>query len=207
MSHGGPDLGVLPDGVVDLPVEDAPVGDHRDGIEDRRAFPCEADQLMRQPGNGVALAAACRVLNQVAPAGATCGGVRQKPADHIELMVAGPDLHSCLVARLLVPRFHQLGVVLQDVGQVLAGQHLAPQVVYLDAAWVRWIAGAVVPAAVEGQEPRCLASQVGAEARLGLVHGEVGDATAELEQLLTRVSVLPVLLDCVVCRLLGAGCS
>ena len=65
------------------------------------------------------------------------------------------------------------------------------------------VAGAVVPAAVEGQEPGCLAGEAGAEPDLAFVHGEVGDAAARLEQLLARVAVALVLLDGVVDRLLG----
>ena len=60
------DLGVLLDGVVDLLVEDAPVGDHDDRIEGRGTLLREPDQLMRQPGDGVALSAARRVLDQIA---------------------------------------------------------------------------------------------------------------------------------------------
>ena len=118
-------------------------------------------------------------------------------------MVARPDLGPPPPARLLVLRFHHLGVVLQDVGQALPAQHLPPQVVGLDAAGVGRVAGAVVPAAVEGQEPGCLAGEAGAEPDLAFVHGEVGDAAARLEQLLARVAVALVLLDGVVDRLLG----
>src|SRR5690606_31780282 len=63
--------------------------------------------------------------------------------------------------------------------------------------------GAVVPALVEGQEPRALALQVRAEAHLVVVHGEVHHAAAELEELLARVAVSLVLLDRVLHRLLG----
>ena len=44
---------------------------------------------------------------------------------------------------------------------------------------------------------------MGTEARFALVHREVGDAAAELEQLLARVAVLLVLPDRIVHRLLG----
>ena len=91
------------------------------------------------------------------------------------------------------------------MGQALAREHLAPQIVGLEPARVGRIAGAVVPAAVEGQEPRGLALEVGAEAHLVLVHGEVGHAATELEQLLARVAVLLVLPGCVLHRLLGEG--
>ena len=204
---GGPHrrrhLRILPDGVADLAVEEDAVRDDDDGVEDRGALPGQPDQLVGEPGDGVALAAAGRVLDQVAAARAAVPGVGQQAAHHVELMVAGPDLGPLPPARLLVLRHDHLGVVLEDVGQALPAQHLPPQVVGLDAAGVGRVAGAVVPAAVEGQEPGGLAGEAGAELDLALVHGEVGDAAARLEQLLARVAVALVLLDGVVDRLLG----
>ena len=200
---GRPHLRVLPDRVPDLTVEDHPVGDHDDRVEDRRVVPGQPDQLVGQPGDGVALAAAGRVLDQVAPARAVGAGVGQQPAHHVELVVARPDLLPALPAALLVLRLHHLGVVLQDVGEAPPGQHLPPQVVDRQPVRVRRIARTVVPAPVERQEPRRLAGEPGAELHLPLVHGEVRDAAPELEQLLPRVAILLILQDRVVHRLLG----
>ena len=196
-------LRILPDRVADLAVEEDAVGDDDDRVEDRGALPGQPDQLVGEPGDGVALAAAGRVLDQVAPARAAVPRGGQQAAHRVELMVTRPDLGPLPPAGLLVLRLHHLGVVLQDVGQALPAQHLPPQVVGLDAAGVGRVAGAVVPAAVEGQEPGGLAGQAGAELDLAFVHGEVGDAAARLEQLLARVAVALVLLDGVVDRLLG----
>ena len=200
--HRRADLGVLPDGVADLPVEDQPVGDDNDRVEDRGAILLQTDELVRQPRDGVALAAARRVLDQVAPADTVRRGVGQQPAHHVELVVAGPDLRPPLPAGLLVPRLHDLRVVLQNVRQTLAGQHLAPQVVALDAARVGRVARAVVPAPVERQEPGRLPLQMRAETYGAFVHREVGHAAAELEQLLPRIAVLAVLLDRIIDGLL-----
>ena len=63
VAHCRPDLGVLPDGVADLLVEQSAVGDDDDRIEDRGVVLCLPDQLVGQPGDGVALAAAGRVLD------------------------------------------------------------------------------------------------------------------------------------------------
>ena len=201
--HRRADLSVLPDRVADLPVEDAPVRDHDDRIEYRTAVLRESDQLMGQPRDGVALAAARRVLDQVARACTLRRGAGQQAAHHIELVVAGPDLRPSLPARLFVLDDHHLGVVFQDVRQALASQHLAPQVVGLDAARVRRIPGPIVPTPVERQEPGRLPLQMRAEAHFALVHGEVGDAPAQFEQLLPRISVPPVLFDRIVDGLLG----
>ena len=72
-------------------------------------------------------------------------GVGQQPAYYVELVVAGPDLGLLFPPRFLIYGFHHLGVVLQDVGQALAGQHLAPQVVGLEPMRVGRVARAVVP--------------------------------------------------------------
>ena len=116
----GAHLGELLDRVPDLLVEDAPVGDDDDRVEDRRVVLRQADQLVREPGDGVGLAAARRVLDQVAPARAVLPRVGQELAHHVELVVARPDLHRLLLAGLLVLRLDDLGVVLEDVGQARA---------------------------------------------------------------------------------------
>jgi hypothetical protein len=51
------------------------------------------------------------------------------------------------------------------------------------------VAGTVVPALVEREEPRGLAFQVRAEAHLGVVHSEVHHTAPELEQQFPRVAV------------------
>ncbi len=129
VSHRRAHLGVFPDRVSDLPVEDAAVGDDDDRVEDRSVVLFQPDQLVGQPSDRKALAAARRVLDQVTlprPAGSRVG---QELAHRVDLVIARPDLDSPLLPRLGVLRFHDLGVVLQDVGQAPAGQHLAPQVV------------------------------------------------------------------------------
>jgi hypothetical protein len=72
---GRADLHELPDRGLDLVVEQAPVGDHDHRVENlpvrlirRIAVALQADQLVRQPGDRIRLAAARRVLDQVAPA-------------------------------------------------------------------------------------------------------------------------------------------
>ena len=56
---------------------------------------------------------------------------------------------------------------------------------------------------LKGRNQERLALQVRAEAHLVVVHGEVHDAAAELEEQLARVAVALVLLDGVLDRLLG----
>ena len=129
--------------------------------------------------------------------------IGEQLADDVELVVARPDLGGALAPGPLVADLDDLGVVLEDVGQPIAGQDLLPQVVGLEPIGVRRVAGPVVPAAVEGQEPRGPPGEVGAELGLLVVEGEVDDAAPELKQLLARVAVAPVLLDRIVDGLLG----
>ena len=66
------------------------------------------------------------MLDQVALPRPMLGGVREQAADGVALMEAGPDLLARLPARFLILGLHDLGVVLEDIGQVLAGQNLTP---------------------------------------------------------------------------------
>ena len=59
-------LGVLLDGVAELPVKNAPVGHDNDGVEGHGPFMLQADQLMGQPSDRVALAATGGMLDEVA---------------------------------------------------------------------------------------------------------------------------------------------
>ena len=65
MSHDGPNLRELLDGVLDLLVQHPPVRHHDHRIDERLTVPLQPDQLVGQPGDGVGLAAAGRVLNQI----------------------------------------------------------------------------------------------------------------------------------------------
>jgi hypothetical protein len=98
MAHGGAHLHELLDGLLDLVVEDPAVGDDDDRIEDLPAVALEADELVGQPGNGIGLAAAGRVLDQVAPARAVGPHGGQRLPHDVKLMVARPDLLALLLA-------------------------------------------------------------------------------------------------------------
>ena len=135
--------------------------------------------------------------------GAPRGYVRQELAHHIELVIARPQLLPPLATGLVVLPLDDLGVVLDDVGQPAAGERFLPQVVSLEPVGVWRIAAAAVPSPVEGQEPRFLPLEVSAEPHLVVVHGEVGQAASQLEELLAGIAVALVLLDRVFHRLLG----
>src|SRR5215813_2752798 len=66
VSHRRPYLGELLDGVPNLLIENTPVSHHNYGVEYRRTTLRKADHLMRQPRDGVRLAAPRGMLDQVA---------------------------------------------------------------------------------------------------------------------------------------------
>jgi hypothetical protein len=86
----------------------------------------EPEKLVGQPGDGVALAAACRVLDEVTATGAMLSNIGQELADDVELMVAREDLNLPLASRALVLLFHHLGIVLDDIRQPFAGEDRMP---------------------------------------------------------------------------------
>ena len=65
MADGGPDLGELFDRGADLPVEDAAVGDHDDGVEHPGSVLPQPNQLVGEPGDGVRLPATGRMLDEI----------------------------------------------------------------------------------------------------------------------------------------------
>ncbi len=158
---------------------------------------------MREPGDGVRLAAARRVLDQVAPTRPVGVHIGQRLPHHAKLVVARPHLPAVLPAAARILLLDDLRVVLKDVCQARRREHLFPEVVSLEAVRIGRVAGAVVVSLVEGQEPRALAAQLGAHAHLAVVYREMHHAAAELEQPLARVAVALVLLDGVLDRLLG----
>ena len=93
------------------------------------------------------------MLDEVLAARALRLGIGQQAANHVELVVARPDLSLALPAGFFVLRLNHLRVVLQYLCHAFALENLPPEVVCLDAARVGRIAGTLVPAPVEGEEP------------------------------------------------------
>ena len=158
MAHDGADLGELLDGVPYLLVQYPAVRDDDGQIEERVAVLLQPDELVGQPRDGVRLAAARRVLNQILGADSRDGCVSQEPAHHVQLVEAGPYLLSPLASRLIVPRLHDLSVVLNDVGEPVAGEDLLPQVVGLEAVggWADCLCHRSTPCRRAGTTTPCL---------------------------------------------------
>ena len=197
------------DGAGDLRVQRAPVGDDDDGVElrsHRIVLAAQLHQLVRQPSNRVALATACRMLNQVTLTHPIGMGTAQQRTHRAQLMEAREDLLAplaFLAAGVCFFLHHHLRVALDDVGQRLTGQHLLPQVIGLQTIRVGRVACAAVPALVERQKPRGLTLQLSAERGLRVIDCDVRHATPQLEQQLLWVACGLVLDDGVGQGLLG----
>ncbi|MFM2432421.1 MAG: hypothetical protein RLZZ511_3635 [Cyanobacteriota bacterium] len=198
------DLGELFDIVADLFVEDAPIGDDDDGVEDGLGVVAvgEFDELVGKPGDGVAFAGTSGVLNQVALLDAMVFGVSEEGADEVELVVAGKDEFVALPA--VVSRlFDDLGVFFEDVAEAGFGEDVCPKVVGLDAVGVDGVACAVVVALVEGEEDGVFAFEVGAHVNEVFVEGKVDEAAGKAEEGFFGITIVLVLADCVLDGLFG----
>ena len=190
----------LVDGVLELLIEHDAVRDHDHTVEDALVVGVmQGREPMGQPSDGVALAAAGGVLDEiVVPRALPARGVHEHP-HRLELMVAGedhglrPDSVAPFVALLVDLQVHEAG---EDVEQAVALQHLFPQIGRATGPSRRIgrVAGRAVGSLVEGQELRRLAGEPrGHEHGVG-VRGEVGQRAAlELEDRLARVAVALVL--------------
>ena len=159
-------------------------------------------QMVRQPRDGVRLAAARRVLDQVALAGSARLGVRHQLAHGVELVEARED---DLLHRVRVGVVFHANEPLDDVEQAVGRQDLAVQVLGAVAVRVGWVARAVLAVApVEGQEERLPVREPGAHFHGLGVQREVHDRPpVRLEQQLLGASVGLVLLHGVLGALSG----
>ncbi len=109
VADGRADLRELLDGVADLLIENAPIGDHDHRVEYLAFVLGEPDQLVRQPGDGVRLARSRRMLDQHPPPRALRPGIGQQLADDIELMETREQLVALHLAGFRVPPLNDLG--------------------------------------------------------------------------------------------------
>ena len=190
----------LPDGALELAVEHAAVGHHDHGVEHAPVFVVvQHRELVGEPGDGVALAAAGGVLDEVALAGAVVARVAHQPAHAVELLVAREDQEPLAgPAAALVCLDHFVDELANEVEDAVAGPDPLPQVVgriAVAGGRQRRIPGAAAVAAVERQEPRLRPGKLGGDEDLLRVDREVGEATAVGEERFARVAVVLVLPD------------
>ena len=176
---GVPHLHELLDGVAYLLVEDAPVGDDDHRVDHGPPEPLERDELVRKPGDGVRLAAARAVLDEVALADSVPAHVGEDGLHAVELVVAREYLLDGLLAGVRVDVHHDLGVVLDDAGELALGEDVLPEVVGHEPVGVGRVPRSVVVALVEGKEPAVLLGELRAELDCRVVNGEVDHAALE----------------------------
>ena len=169
---------------------------------------------MREPGDGVALAAAGRVLHQVITPRALRAPRRHQPAHGVKLVITWKDhgfLAQLLYFALAAARHEHvlfLGFEVQepahDIEQRIARPDLFPQIRRAVTLGIRRIARAMVVALIERQEMRRLPFQLGGHVPEVRVHGEMHQrAFLEAEHRLARVAILAVLAHGVKDVLLG----
>ena len=154
---------------------------------------------MRQPTDGVALAAARRMFDEVVVTHALATGGFHQHAHRLELVEAGEDHGLGLdLAALIVAFFFDLQVdeAGEEVKQAVALQHLFPQVCRSvgPARRIGRISGCSGGTLVEGKKACGRARQTGGHKHGLGVHGKVHQrAVLEFEDGLVRVAVLLVL--------------
>ena len=190
----------LVDRVLELLIEHDAIGDHDYAVEDALVGGVvQGREPMGQPTDSVALAAACRMLDEVVVAHALpARGVDQHP-HRLKLVVAGEDhgfhldFGASVVAFLVDLQVNEAG---EDVEQAVALQHFFPQICRSVGPPVRIgrVPGRSRAPLVEGQEVRRSASQSGGHEYGFGVYGEMRQRAAlEFEDWLARIAILLVL--------------
>ena len=203
VTHRRAHLHKLFDGLLDLVIENAPVGNDDHRVEHILTIALHADELVRKPRDGVRLTATRRVLNQITLASTIGAHIIQRLPYHAELMVAWKHLAALFFACFDILRLDDLGVILEDVGQSRRCEHLFPQIIGLKSIRVGRIARAIVVALVERQKPRTFALKLCTHFYFAIVHREVHHTAPESKQWFARITVAAVLLHRVLHRLLG----
>ena len=118
-------------------------------------------------------------------------------------MIAGEYLLVALRTGILVGFLDDLRIVFDDIGKLILGENLLPEIVSLYPVRIGRIARAVTVALVEGQKPALIPFKLRAHPDLIVIHGKMHHAALEAKQQLRRATVGPVLLDSIPIVLLG----
>ena len=202
----------LIDGVLKLLVEHDAIGDHYHAVEDPLVHRIvKGRKSVRQPTDGVALAAARRMFDEVVVTHALATGGFHQHAHRLELVEAGEDHGLGLdLAALIVAFFFDLQVdeAGEEVEKAVALQHLFPQVCCPvgSARGIGRVPGGSGGSLVEGKKARGRARQAGGHEHGFGVHAKVHQrAVLEFEDRLVRVAVLLILPACMLDPLARKG--
>ena len=167
----------------------------------------QGGELVGEPGDGEALAAPRRVLDEVALPRSPPPRIDDEPAHAIELLVAGKDEEAPAgLAPILVLFLDLVNELANEVEHAVSRPRLLPEIagrVAEPGRGHRRIAGPAEPPPVEGKEAGLAPGEVGGDVNQLRVDGEVGEAPAVGEERLVRIAVGLVLPDRVLDGLAG----
>ncbi len=194
----------LVNGVLKLFVKHPAVGDDDHAVENPviRAV-MDACKTVGKPRNGIALAAAGAVLDQVIASRAAAAHVVGELSHGVELVIAREDhrLRNDLAVFLLHLKMEKPR---QNVDPAVAGEDILPQVRSFVSVRVDGISRGVAVAFIEWEEMSRLFGEPRGHPHFVGVKGEVDErAFPELENGVRRVPVIPVLGAGVPVRLAG----
>ena len=208
LARRGVDVLHHPQGLLELPyrglelaVQYPAVGDDHDGVEYTAVTRVvQGGELVGEPGDGEALAAPGRVLDEVPVSRPHGTGVRHEPAHAIELLITRKDEEPLAgLAPLFVFLLNLMDKLAHQTKDADPRPSLFPEIAGGVAGLRRRhgrVPGAPELAPVEGEKPRLGAGQMGGDVDHVRVHGEVRKASAIGQQRLApRVAIVPVLAD------------
>ena len=191
----------LADHILELAVQDDPVGDHHHLVEHLAVLGVvQGRETVSQPGDRVGLARPGRVLHQIVVPRAGCLGVGLQAAHRVPLVEPGEDHRRALLGTLR--RLVDMDEAAQDVHPRVPGPHPLPQVGSAVPVRVGRVACPEIVAPVERQEPGLLPRQMGGHGHRVRIHREVHHPHP-LQRAVLRVAVLAVLEDGVLDALAG----
>ena len=189
------DLHKLLDRIPNLLVENPAVSDYDNGIQHRTAVLLKSDKLVSKPSDRVGFTAACAVLNKVLFSDTVCFHIGKQLRYNIELMVAGENLLFLFLFGVLVHLDDDLRVVFYNQRQFFLGEDILPKIIGHKAVWIRRVTCSIIISLVKGQKPAVLSGKFRAELDTGIVYGKMHHAAFELEQHLSGITVILVLLN------------
>ena len=185
------------DGLLELAVHHHAVGYNDDVVKnDLVVRIVQRTQTMRQPCNGVGFARTGAVLNQIVLRGTVYPDIREKFADHIQLVVARENeiFRPFHLAGLVIDLFLYLNKneLADQVQDGILRQNILPHIghaVFVRKGRISRTSGYPLAVAhIEGQEKGGIPGQFGGHIDLFQIHGEV-DKAAGLEEKQTGLGI------------------
>ena len=110
-------------------------------------------------------------------------------------MVTGENLLFLFLFGILIHINDNLRIVLYDQRQFFLGEDILPKIIGHKAVWIRRVTCSIIISLVKGQKPAVLSGKFRAELDTGIVYGKMHHAAFELEQHLSGITVILVLLN------------